>query len=567
MRITVKKPRAKALWGALIIAVLAGTVIAETVINGSRSILGDWDASGANATKPCKEGTTLPATCDPHECFIDTDATPAAERFYLCTATDTWTLSGGGGTGPTGPQGPTGATGPAEVNNLESDGAEDIADEEIIWGTGPGAAAYGKISTLPEEPSPSAGDWVLCEDDGGALNKCDVGDFPAGSEVNDLEDSMQDIQAGEIVYGASADTGAYGPISGLTEEASPAAGDWVLCEDEGGDLNKCDVGELGVSGPTGPQGPTGPIGPTGPEGPTGPQGTQGDAGAEGPTGPQGPQGPSGPTGPTGLTGDTGAEGPTGPQGPQGPSGPTGPTGLQGDTGAQGATGDTGPTGPQGPQGPEGPTGPTGLTGDTGAQGVTGDTGPTGPQGPQGPSGPTGPTGATGEWESASFQWHPGAISTDGTNCADPAETTINSGPKRYTIICGDNDGSIMYGDALMPPNYDGGTVTFDLVVTSVNGTPSGDYDIDFKAMCRGNSDVIDSTYGTEQAADVDFDASGTCGGSACVQYEQAIVTTSAVTGNGTCAAGDMLYWQGAVDATGTTATVADVHILEVRMNY
>jgi len=43
-------------------------------------------------------------------------------------------------------------------------------------GTGPGEAF--KISELTEETAPVAGDFLLCEESGGALRKCDVGDLP-----------------------------------------------------------------------------------------------------------------------------------------------------------------------------------------------------------------------------------------------------------------------------------------------------------------------------------------------------------------------------------------------------
>jgi len=43
-------------------------------------------------------------------------------------------------------------------------------------GAGPGEAF--KISELTEETTPVAGDFFLCEESGGALRKCDVGDLP-----------------------------------------------------------------------------------------------------------------------------------------------------------------------------------------------------------------------------------------------------------------------------------------------------------------------------------------------------------------------------------------------------
>lgn len=48
-----------------------------------------FDATSADASKPCKAGTTVPATCAPNSCFRDTDDA-SGTGLYLCTATDTW---------------------------------------------------------------------------------------------------------------------------------------------------------------------------------------------------------------------------------------------------------------------------------------------------------------------------------------------------------------------------------------------------------------------------------------------------------------------------------------------
>jgi len=65
---------------------------AQTVVNGGRTQIGPWDASGATSTIPAKRGTTaqLPATCTPGAEYFATDATPG-QNIYLCTAANTWT--------------------------------------------------------------------------------------------------------------------------------------------------------------------------------------------------------------------------------------------------------------------------------------------------------------------------------------------------------------------------------------------------------------------------------------------------------------------------------------------
>jgi hypothetical protein len=74
----------------------AATLLSQTTINGGRTITGPFDASGAATTKPHKSGTTAPGTCSVGETFFDTDAT-AGSNLYGCTATNVWTLQGGGG--------------------------------------------------------------------------------------------------------------------------------------------------------------------------------------------------------------------------------------------------------------------------------------------------------------------------------------------------------------------------------------------------------------------------------------------------------------------------------------
>lgn len=79
--------------------VLAALLWGETVINGSRSILGAWNAGGASSTIPAKVGTGLPATCVVGEQFFRSDA-QAGQNIHLCTAENTWTqVSGAGSSG------------------------------------------------------------------------------------------------------------------------------------------------------------------------------------------------------------------------------------------------------------------------------------------------------------------------------------------------------------------------------------------------------------------------------------------------------------------------------------
>ena len=137
-----------------------------------------------------------------------------------------------------------------------------------------------------------------------------------------------------------------------------------------------------------------------------------------------------------------------------------------------------------------------------------------------------------------------------------------------TVTDADTDG--FQRSFRMPGSYDGGTVTVTISLLSVNATPSDNFEVDISGECWGNSDVrstIDTTG--EVAANFDFDASGTCGGSACVTDEVLMVTTTAITLNGTPAAGDICGFQALVDATATSDTVniADIKITDMNVHF
>lgn len=74
-----------------------GTANQITLTGSTFSIAEVFDLSGKTSTKPSKTGTSPPATCVVGETFIDTDASATAQ-WLVCTATNTWTAQGGGGT-------------------------------------------------------------------------------------------------------------------------------------------------------------------------------------------------------------------------------------------------------------------------------------------------------------------------------------------------------------------------------------------------------------------------------------------------------------------------------------
>src|SRR5207302_9711173 len=82
-------------WPLMILAVVAGSgaiASAQTRID-LRTQAKSVDFSAAGSTKPSKMGTTMPVACSVGETFLKTDAT-AGQNFYVCTATNAWTLQG-----------------------------------------------------------------------------------------------------------------------------------------------------------------------------------------------------------------------------------------------------------------------------------------------------------------------------------------------------------------------------------------------------------------------------------------------------------------------------------------
>jgi hypothetical protein len=152
----------------------------------------------------------------------------------------------------------------------------------------------------------------------------------------------------------------------------------------------------------------------------------------------------------------------------------------------------------------------------------------------------------------------GSMSTDGTQCAAPAEVTINSGPKVWSVICTENDAGSMYFSVKMPDSYDGGTVTLTSSIVQT-AADTGSMLLDAAAQCRGNGEAPSSTWGSEVA----IDDAGVTGSN-----QNDFITSGAITPAGTCAAGDMMYFRVQIDATGNpTTAAATLNFLGFLMEY
>lgn len=147
---------------------------------------------------------------------------------------------------------------------------------------------------------------------------------------------------------------------------------------------------------------------------------------------------------------------------------------------------------------------------------------------------------------------------DGTNCPSSASAvTINSGPKVYTMICGSSSNGDMDFDVVMPMDWDGGTVIFEVSYTQTAANTSA-MNSDIKAQCRAAGETPSSTWGTAIAID---DAAVT-GSNA-----EDKTASAAVTPAGTCAAGDHLFVRYTLDVTGTTTTEASLNFYGVGVYY
>ena len=156
-----------------------------------------------------------------------------------------------------------------------------------------------------------------------------------------------------------------------------------------------------------------------------------------------------------------------------------------------------------------------------------------------------------------ISWNAGGTNSDGTQCAAAAKITINSGPQVETTICADNDASTIYGHVKMPDSWNGGTVTMasEYIQTAAD---TGVLNGDIACQCRGAGETVNNTWGTEIAID-DAAVTGSSGSD--------ITTSAAITCDGTCAGGDVLYWRYQMDATGTTTAVATLHFVGWSMEY
>jgi len=156
-------------------------------------------------------------------------------------------------------------------------------------------------------------------------------------------------------------------------------------------------------------------------------------------------------------------------------------------------------------------------------------------------------------------WRADEIVSDGVQCAAHSDVQINSGPEIPTIVCADNDASIIEGETAMPYGWNGGSLIFEIhYVQTAADTAQFSADVDVQC-CENSAGTVDNSYGTPVALD-DASVSGS--------NKIDTVTSAAVTPSGTCSGdSDWIFWRISLDAAGTTTAVATLNIVGVTMKY
>lgn len=153
----------------------------------------------------------------------------------------------------------------------------------------------------------------------------------------------------------------------------------------------------------------------------------------------------------------------------------------------------------------------------------------------------------------------GSLYGDGTQCPErPTAVTINSGPKIPTFICAEHNSARLVGMVPMPDNWDASTILIKPYYIQT-AADTGSVALEVAAACRGMGETFNGTYGAELNV---TDAAVT--GSNAIDS----TTSAAVTANGTCTAGDMLYFYIDVDGTANpTTAAATLHYLGAKIYF
>lgn len=135
---------------------------------------------------------------------------------------------------------------------------------------------------------------------------------------------------------------------------------------------------------------------------------------------------------------------------------------------------------------------------------------------------------------------------DGTNCPSRPTVVTISNQQYASFICTENNSSRLKFSLPMRTNWDGGVIYIKPHYAQT-AADTGSVALEVAAACRAFGTAFNGTYGTE----VDVDDAVLVGSGA---IESTL--SAAVTPNGTCAAGDILFVYIDVDATDNPTTAA-----------
>lgn len=151
-----------------------------------------------------------------------------------------------------------------------------------------------------------------------------------------------------------------------------------------------------------------------------------------------------------------------------------------------------------------------------------------------------------------------AMAVQGACALNPEAALVTNGPRLVTIGCTNATADTVEFD-FIPDNWNGGTITAELVAFSLGNNNAETLRMDWAFQCvsSGDTPTAHSTTG-EQATIITW-------GNAANREQRA--TSAAITGQGACAAGDHIYMRGHVNTATTMTPMTDLRILGVRIAY
>lgn len=149
------------------------------------------------------------------------------------------------------------------------------------------------------------------------------------------------------------------------------------------------------------------------------------------------------------------------------------------------------------------------------------------------------------------------VTPDGTQCAAAGSVEwVGSGSGAAGILCADNDAGFIEGVMVMPDSWDAGTVTFEVTLIQT-GASTDAWEMDFEAICTGTGEAaVAYAQADEEPVQITLVADN----------DVLQDTTDPVTPVGTCAAGDILAWRGAMDAT-ASGDPTNAEVVAIKMEY